>query len=131
MTMKEHGIKNLNALSIHATFWIITNLEIAEELCFRGTITPNTGISQGRFGTYDGWDVYVAPSSLALKNEVILGCKDEQLGSGYCFAPYLPFVPILRLPELGTREQKESLMMRYSKSWRRDARKYFTKVVFI
>jgi hypothetical protein len=123
--------KNLNALSIDANFWIIANLEIAEYLCEFGTITPSTGISQGRFGTYDGWDVYVALESVALKNEVILGCKDGPLGSGYCFAPYTPFMPVTRIPESENIERVETLMMRYSKAWRRDACKYFTKVVFI
>jgi hypothetical protein len=114
----------MNALSSDANKWIITDLNTAEDLCEFGTLLPHSGgpIGHGQFGTYDGWDVYVEPFT---HNEVILGCKDGALGSGFCFAPYIPLVT------LPSDAQEKSFMMRYSKAWRKDGRKYFTKVVFI
>jgi hypothetical protein len=118
----------MNALSSDANKWIITDLNTAEDLCEFGTILPSSGgpIGHGQFGTYDGWDVYVEPFT---HNEIIMGCKDGALGSGYCFAPYIPLVT---LPSDATMfAQEKSFLMRYSKALRRDGRKYFTKVVFV
>jgi len=123
----ERKFRNMNALSRRATFWMVTTRTIAERLCRYGTINDHPFISHAyQFGTYGAWDVYV--ENAKKDSEILLGCKDGDLGSGYTYAPYLAvtktpaiFDPNSFIPTIG-------IITRYSKRLWYRGDKYFTKI---